>query len=394
MNRPAPYPSSPTASAVAEPDPEPAPTSVAAAVPLAFPLSGVAGETSAAVITAVAGSAAAAESVSEPEPAPGLGAEPDLEPESEPARGHRRFPISMVLAVIAPVAAAGWLAAHWSAVSSGVHALREASPIWLLAAGCAAGLTWVAGAVSQQGSVTRRLPTGVLLAVQVAGSFANHVLPAGVGVSAVQTRFLRRHGLDLPDALGAVALNTTAGVLAHLAALALLLSFGHAPMPSVGFGQRLPWIIVAAALILAAALAVPASRRAVRTFLVRAREQVGALRKVLVRPARAMMLWGGSIAVPTLHALTLAAVARALHMPLSTSEVFVIYFAASAVAAIIPSPGGFGSLDAALTLALASAGVSTAAALAAVLGYRLITTWLPLAPSACLLAALLRRRLL
>lgn len=393
MNRPAPYPWS-TASAVAERDPEPAAQSVAAAVPLpvAAEMASAAGETTPAVLTAVADPATAAESVSDPEPEQGSESEPDLEP--EPARGHRRFPVSMVLAVIAPVAAAGWLVAHWSAVSSGVHALREASPIWLLAAGCAAGLTWVAGAVSQQGSVTRRLPTGVLLAVQVAGSFANHVLPAGVGVSAVQTRFLRRHGLDLPDALGAVALNTTAGVLAHLAALALLLSFGRAPMPSVGFGQRLPWIIVAAVLILAAALAVPASRRAVRTFLVRAREQVGALRKVLVRPARAVMLWGGSIAVPTLHALTLAAVARALHMSLSTSEVFVIYFAASAVAAIIPSPGGFGSLDAALTLALASAGVSTAAALAAVLGYRLITTWLPLAPSACLLAALLRRRLL
>jgi uncharacterized membrane protein YbhN (UPF0104 family) len=314
--------------------------------------------------------------------------------EAAEASRRRRVPISLMLAVIAPLAAAGWLALHWSSVSSGVSALRAASPIWLAAAAGAALLTWVAGAISQQGSVTRRLPTGLLLAVQVAGSFANHILPAGVGVSAVQTRFLRRHGLDLPDALGAVALNTTAGVLAHLAALALLLGFGRAPMPSVGLGSRLPWVILAAVVLVAGGLAVPAARRAVIRFAARAREQVGALRNVLVRPARAVMLWGGSLAVPTLHALTLAAVARALHMPLSTREVFVIYFAASAVAAVVPSPGGFGSLDAALTLALAGAGVATPAALAAVLGYRLITTWLPLAPSACLLAALLRRRLL
>ncbi|WP_235486245.1 lysylphosphatidylglycerol synthase domain-containing protein, partial [Frankia sp. AvcI1] len=59
--------------------------------------------------------------------------------------------------------------------------------------------------------------------------------------------------------------------------------------------------------------------------------------------------------------------------------------------ALVPSPGGFGSLDAALTAAIIAAGQSPAVALAAVLGYRLVTVWLPMAPSACVLALMVRR---
>jgi uncharacterized membrane protein YbhN (UPF0104 family) len=55
-------------------------------------------------------------------------------------------------------------------------------------------------------------------------------------------------------------------------------------------------------------------------------------------------------------------------------------------------PAGLGSLDAALGLALVSAGASAVAATSAVLGYRLVTTWLPLVPGVLVLAVLVRRR--
>ena len=47
-----------------------------------------------------------------------------------------------------------------------------------------------------------------------------------------------------------------------------------------------------------------------------------------------------------------------------------------------------------LVAGLVEAGQPAAAAVAAVLAYRLITVWLPLAPSGCLLALLIRLRVI
>jgi uncharacterized membrane protein YbhN (UPF0104 family) len=51
-------------------------------------------------------------------------------------------------------------------------------------------------------------------------------------------------------------------------------------------------------------------------------------------------------------------------------------------------------LDVALVAGLAAAGASSALAVGAVLGYRMITVWVPLVPAACMFAVLLRRRII
>jgi uncharacterized membrane protein YbhN (UPF0104 family) len=75
--------------------------------------------------------------------------------------------------------------------------------------------------------------------------------------------------------------------------------------------------------------------------------------------------------------------------------VALLYFAASCAAALLPTPAGLGSLDAALAFALTAAGGAPAAAAASVvLGYRLLTVWLPLLPGLLVLALLVRRKAL
>jgi uncharacterized membrane protein YbhN (UPF0104 family) len=74
------------------------------------------------------------------------------------------------------------------------------------------------------------------------------------------------------------------------------------------------------------------------------------------------------------------------------AHVAVAYLVASVLAAAIPAPGGIGSVDAALALALVTAGAPVGAATSAVLGFRIITVWLPLLPGALVLGALVRRK--
>lgn len=84
---------------------------------------------------------------------------------------------------------------------------------------------------------------------------------------------------------------------------------------------------------------------------------------------------------------------QALHLPVPAAHMAVAYVAATVAVALVPTPGGIGSVEAALVVALVAAGGPVAVATAVVLGYRIITVWLPLVPGALTLAALVRMKI-
>jgi uncharacterized protein (TIRG00374 family) len=54
----------------------------------------------------------------------------------------------------------------------------------------------------------------------------------------------------------------------------------------------------------------------------------------------------------------------------------VVFFLGNTVGALIPTPGGIGAVEIALSTALTAAGVNPAVALSAALVYRFITFWI------------------
>jgi undecaprenyl-diphosphatase len=85
---------------------------------------------------------------------------------------------------------------------------------------------------------------------------------------------------------------------------------------------------------------------------------------------------------------------RAYGGTLPPGRIAAIYFGASAVAAVAPTPGGLGALEAALVAGLGAAGLARPPAIAAVISYRLVTYWLPVVPGVVLWRVLRRRQIL
>ena len=375
-----------------------------------------------------------------------------------------------MLAALSTVAVGVVLARHWSTVHTGSAGLRRADPGWLLVAAGCTGLTWVASTLVRLGATAIRPPVARLFAVQVAASFANHVLPAGCGALAVNVRFLQRHGASRGSALGAAALTSAADLVTHLVLLVTVLAAapsalvrvaGNGPAGDLQRGSaggvsslaslptsatlsaepapgplggpldvtllaimgvvgvtgitlaviRPAWLASArgAATGRCAAVAgrIAAVRRrsgagrAVARIAAGGRSagsaltaELAGLAAVLRDPGRAAMLWVGSVALPLLHCVTLLAALRSLGIGLPVLTVAAVYLAASAVSTLVPAPGGFGGLDVALVGGLVEVGQPAAAAVGAVLAYRLITVWLPLVPAGCLLALLIRLRVI
>ncbi|GAA4715446.1 hypothetical protein Prum_004610 [Phytohabitans rumicis] len=295
-----------------------------------------------------------------------------------------------LLALLPPAAVAGYATWKWPSLVTAGRALVDADPTWLAVGVCAVALTYVAGAVSQQGAVPRALPRRRLYVAQLAGVCANALVPAGLGAAAVSHRFLRRCGVSNVDAVTALALNSLAGAAIQATILVGLCLAAPDRVP-VGRLERGPvQVLVLSVAVLAVAGAVAwiltSSRR--RVLLKRVREQLAVVRATLANPRRALLLFGGSAAGPLLQAITIMAVLHAIGRPLPALDVFVAYLAASAAAALVPSPGSVGSLDIMLGITLAGVGADPQTAVTAVLGYRLLGTWLPLLPSALALAYL------
>ncbi|WP_329531463.1 flippase-like domain-containing protein [Streptomyces sp. NBC_01450] len=298
----------------------------------------------------------------------------------------RRVPLHAALTLAVMVCAVHLAQRHWPVIVVGVDRLAAADRGWLLVAAVATVATWVCSALAQQGAVTRPLPARQLVAVQFAASAANHVLPAGLGAGAVNLRFLTRCGLPVVRSATALGVKATAGAFSRgfLIAVLALACPGLLRLPHISATV----IVIAFAVVVTAVVLLRGPlRRALRAVLA----DVRAVHEV---PARAAALWGGSLAFAALHATVVVAVAQALELPLPPAQVALAYLAASSAAVLLPTPGGIGSLDAALAMALRLAGAPGSAAASAVLGYRLLTVWLPLVPGLLALAVLARRKVL
>jgi uncharacterized membrane protein YbhN (UPF0104 family) len=200
--------------------------------------------------------------------------------------------------------------------------------------------------------------------------------------------------LTTAGAVAAVGITYAAGMLVHVVLLAaVLLVVG--PQLIAGWlslvahnGEHWWPAVVAVGLCVCVGGALLARRQ---DALAHGRRAWSNARGLSNRPVGVLMLLGGSTAVTLLHGVTLLAVLRGIGVGGPTLPLIGAYLVASCLAALLPVPGGLGSFDFCLGLSLASAGVHAIALAGAVLCYRMLTSWLPVIPSAATFAYLVRR---
>ncbi|MGC5563521.1 lysylphosphatidylglycerol synthase transmembrane domain-containing protein [Streptomyces sp. FR-108] len=335
-----------------------------------------------------------------PDPAPGLsparpGPVSDPAPAALPLVGRG---VRWALTLLPLLLIAAWAAADWRAVRDGTVRLAAADPWWLLAAVLCTCLGWVAAACARQGALPDRLPPGPLLASQFAAGAANHVLPASIGAHAVTLRFLRRRGIPLARATASLALYS---LVRPIAKTMVLLVFVVAHPDLLHLAELVPdertMALVAGSVAAGfgtAALLVTTVRPLRRPALECVRTALTDVRLLHRRPARIIALWGGAAATPLLQGSVIATVGFSLGLPLSWTQVVLALLLASTAVGAVPAPGGIGPVDAALVFTMAAFGAPVGIAAATVVGYRVLTVWLPLLPGALVLSALVHRKVL
>jgi uncharacterized membrane protein YbhN (UPF0104 family) len=305
-------------------------------------------------------------------------------------RGRRSF-LRVVIGIGALAFAIHLLMPRVNELPQAVQQVRGGSPWWLLAALCVAVLPKVGGTISLMGSLEDDLQFWTTFEVQVAAGFTSLFAPQGVGLAAINAQYLERRGADRTVAITASGLNSIAGFAAHV--LAMLVSVALIGPQLVGHLRTPPrwWLLAGGAglaLVLGVAVWTPLGRKWLWTPALRAG---AALWSTVKRPVRTLQLLGGSLLVTISNAFTLALAMNAFGQSVSLIDVVSVYLAAAAIAAIAPTPGGLGALEAALIAGLTAIGVAAGTAVGGVLVFRLLTFWLPIIPGVWSLRDLRRR---
>ena len=242
-------------------------------------------------------------------------------------------------------------------------------------------LSLVAAAYNLTGFSAVRVPLWRSLQAQLAISGLRVLTPSAVSTPVVATRFLIRSGSSASDALATAGAAQAVQLVATFAVVAGLAAFSGGSGP----GLPSPAIVgaIAAGLAVALATALLAARRSerVRRVVLEARASAARLaRHARWHPAQALGGLLASAALTLTHVLAFAACVAAAggHLPVLT--VAAIYLGAATAGSLLPTPGGIGSVEAALMAGLTAAGVSMPVATAATVLSRLIAVWLPAIP--------------
>jgi undecaprenyl-diphosphatase len=305
------------------------------------------------------------------------------QPAEELERVQRVRPRTLVT-IAALSGAFYYLLPELAKVAGGWQAMLHAQWIWVPVVIACSVATYLASAVGMLGTVSIRLPFWATTLTQGASSYINRVSPANVGGMALNVRFLQKAGVEPAAGVAAVGVNAFAGFLVHAALLVIFFVWaGRSPgkafkLPS---SSTLLVILAVVAAVVGIVMATRQARRfAVRKVLPSVRSSLANLRRVARSPVKLALLFGGSALVTLAYIVGLWASVEAFGAGAGFGALGAVYLASAAVAAASPTPGGVGAIELALSAGLTGIGVSSGAAVPAVILYRLATYWLPVVP--------------
>jgi len=255
-----------------------------------------------------------------------------------------------------------------------VSTVTSANPWWMAASAVLACLIWVGSAVPLIALSSEKLPFKDTLIAQVAASIITIVAPAGVGPAALNLRYLRKRRVPTAMAVTTVTLMQISQALITIILLILVMvSAGSSLSVSVPYGT----ILAIVALVMVAVgviVAVPKVRRWIWAKIQPTYQQVyPRLLWIVGHPRRLAAVVGGNLLMNIGYVGAFWTAMVAMGGSLNFSTVAITYLTANAAGSFIPSPGGIGTVETALTSGLTVAGVSSSVAIATALLYRLVT---------------------
>ena len=297
----------------------------------------------------------------------------------------RRITIGGAISFVGSLVLLGYvfnLAANWDQTWEAFKSanLVYAIPIILLMIS-----TYFSGAMSLLGATTIDLIYTRTVAVMFGQSYLNRFTPANAGGMAMRVRYLQLNGLETAVAASAIALTSGASGVAQVVTIVVFLIWGGSSdklsdfeFPDMG---SIVIIILVIGAIATLVLITRFGRTVLRPWVASAMSKIwDSIGDLLRRPAKLGQLFGGALLGKLANVIAFWASMLAFGADISFPMAGAMYIIATTIGSAVPTPGGVGGVEAALTAALIAYGIDNATAAAIVLFFRTLTFWLPTIP--------------
>lgn len=255
-----------------------------------------------------------------------------------------------------------------------VEAVQNANGWWILASFGLGLLTYWGAALPLSYFVPERPSVRETTLVQVGASVVALVAPAGLGPAALNLRYLNKRGTSTPIAVATVALvQFTQFVTTVVTLILVILITGRSAVfelpPTTVF-----YALGVIALIVTVALAVPKIRKELWKRLEPTWNQIWErLVWIMGQPKRLAIGILGNLIMTVSYIAAFGASLAAFGYTLDPTTLAITFLASTSLGSVVPSPGGIGPVEAALTAGLTVAGIPSGVAISTALVYRLVT---------------------
>lgn len=294
-------------------------------------------------------------------------------PVSEPIKLQRFSPRTVIMAlllVVALVAVMGSL--NFEALET---ALRDADYIWLFIAFVVGSVTWVGAAIPLVAFAPKKIRLWNATLAQMAASMVTVVAPAGIGPAALNMRFLNREKLSTPVTIATVTLVQISQFVTSVILLLLVVVGTGSSVSSLSIPtMTIVWVVAAVGTLLAAVLAFPKVRKWIWDKVRPSWDQVyPQLLWIMGHPRQLLIAIGGNILMNLGYIGAFGLSLAAFGYYLDPLTLALTYLVSSTLGSVIPTPGGIGPVEMALTAGLQVAGIPPAIALSTAVLFRLVT---------------------
>ncbi len=314
--------------------------------------------------------------------------------ESEVIRVERLRPLSLLTGVGAVVAV--YLVGTQLAEAPLGSLISEVQWVWVGVAVASMTLSFVGATWALLGFVPERVPFWRTFCAQVSLGFVRLIAPATVGNAAINIRLLTRAGVAGPLAAASVAANQVGNVAISIP-LIIVLGIATGSSAAAGLDPSPTTLAIIGGVILLAALLLlipPIRSRARALWQEFAGRGLPRLLDVLGNPRKLAEAAGGILLQAASLVFCFYASLQALGADVNVAALAVVQLVGNTVGTAVPTPGGLGAVEAALTAGLTAIGVGTGVAVSAVLLFRIVSFWLPIVPGWILWTQMQKRGLL
>jgi glycosyltransferase 2 family protein len=300
--------------------------------------------------------------------------------ETPPSLRLERFRWRTVLSTVALTIAAYLIVGQLSKVNL-LGALRAMNPGWFIVAIAASAVTYFAAALNLAAFVPKRLSLVRGFWVQLSTAFVGLAMPPTVGHVAVNSRYLRRQGIDNASIAAAVALSqiVNVGTTVPLLVIIGVLTGSGVSRFKIAPGADLLIGIACIAAVLVVLSVVPTTRSFLLTHVWKpVSTAVPRVLEAISQPLRLIVGISANLLLTTSYAVALYATLLAVGAHPPVLATVAVFLAGNTVGSLAPTPGGLGAVEAVMAAALTAIGIPAHQAVPAVLLFRVATFWLPI----------------